>query len=78
MASSPDSERRLDSSEAFELGEGYEGLGPRGRALRVSSRELLHDDFALARGDDRPSEPIEFIRDEGRTPHDVVAPRTPL
>jgi hypothetical protein len=72
MGSSLRSERQLKCSEAFDLSEGYEGLGPGGRALRVSSRELLHNDVAFARGEARPTEPIEFVRDEGRTPHDVV------
>lgn len=72
MDSSLSSGRQLKCSEVFELSEGYEGLGPTGRALRVSSRELLKNDFALARGEDQPAEPTEFVRDEGRTPHDVV------
>jgi hypothetical protein len=38
----------------------------------VSSRELLDNDFALARGEESPSEPIEFVRDEGRKLHDVI------
>jgi hypothetical protein len=72
VGSSLGSERQLKCSEAFDLSEGYEGLGPDGRALRVSSRELLDNDLALARGEARPAEPIEFVHDEGRTPHDVV------
>jgi hypothetical protein len=54
------------------MGEGEEGLGAGGRALRVNSLELLHNDWALARGEERPVQPIEFVRDEGRTPHDLV------
>jgi hypothetical protein len=34
--------------------------------------ELLHNDQALARGEERPVQPIEFVRDEGRTPGDLV------
>lgn len=41
-------------------------------ALRVSSRELLRNDFALARGEERPSEPIEFVPAEGRIPGDLI------
>jgi Immunity protein family (Imm11) len=63
---------RLECSQAFELGEGYEGLGPGSRGLRVRSRELLGNDVALARGEEQPSDPIEFVRDEGRTPHDLI------
>lgn len=72
MDLSPASKRYLVCSEAFALNEGPEGLGARGSALRVTSRELLDDDFSLARGECRPSQPIEFVRDEGRTPHDVI------
>jgi hypothetical protein len=72
MGSNPGSERQLECSDAFMLGEGYEGLGPRARALRVRSRDLLENDFALARGEERPLEPIEFIRDQGGAPCDVV------
>jgi Immunity protein family (Imm11) len=72
MGSSLGSEPQLDCSEAFDLSEGYKGLGSGGGALRVASRELLHSDRALARGEVRPAEPIEFVRDEGRTAYDVV------
>lgn len=72
MASSLDSEPRLECSQAFDLGEGYEGLGPRGRALRVRSRELLHNSVEIARAEEHPPEPIEFVRDEGRKPHDLI------
>lgn len=72
MASSLDSDRRLECSQAFDLGEGYEGLGPGGRALRVRSRELLHNSSEIARAEEKVSEPIEFVRDEGRKPHDLI------
>jgi hypothetical protein len=54
------------------LGEGAAGLGAGGRALRVASRELLDNSFALARGEDLPSDPIEFVRDEGRIACDLI------
>jgi hypothetical protein len=68
----PASALRLECAEAFSLGEGCEGLRAAGNALRVASREVLHDDFALARGEHRPANPIEFVHDEGRTPCDVI------
>lgn len=54
------------------MGEGEEGLGSGGRVLRVRSLELLHNDRALARGEERPVQPIAFVRDEGQTPCDLV------
>ena len=61
--------RRLECSEAFDLGEGYEGLGVGDSALRVASREPLANDFELSRGEFLSTEPVEFVRDEGREPH---------
>jgi uncharacterized protein DUF1629 len=72
MVSSLDSDRQIDCSRAFLLSEGDSGLTAGGGALRVDTRELLHNDFAIARGEERVSEPIEFVRAEGRTPGDLI------
>lgn len=72
MGSHPDSEYGLDCSEAFALGEGPEGLGAGGNALRVTTPELLDNDAELAWGEEHPSAPIEFVRDEGRRPRDLI------
>jgi hypothetical protein len=58
---------RLDCAHAFLVGEAFK----RG-ALRVSSRELLHDEAKLTRAEERPSAPMEFIRAEGRRPYDLI------
>jgi hypothetical protein len=67
-----DSERHLECSQAFELGEGDEGLSHGGRALRVRSLDVLDSALGLARGEHVPSKPIEFVHDEGRKPQDMV------
>jgi hypothetical protein len=38
----------------------------------VASREPVPNPFALARGEERPPEPIEFVGDEGRIPGDLI------
>lgn len=68
MASSLVSNRRLDPADAFDLSEAWK----RG-ALRVSSPKLLNNAFELGRGEEHPSEPLVFVRDEGRTAHDLIA-----
>jgi hypothetical protein len=40
MGSNPGSERQLECSDAFMLGEGYEGLGPRARFARALPSEM--------------------------------------
>jgi hypothetical protein len=67
MASNLGSNRRLDPAEAFDVSEAFK----RG-ALRVRSKELRRDAFALGRGEVRPDEPVVFIRDEGRTARDLI------
>jgi hypothetical protein len=64
--------KRLKCADAFDLREGHGGLGPGGNALRVRPRERLSDAHALARGEERPRKPIEFVRDEGRIACDLV------
>jgi hypothetical protein len=61
------SERRLECSEAFDVAEAFK----RG-ALRVASVEPLQKAFEIARADYRPPEPIEYVRDEGHTPYDLI------
>lgn len=49
------------------LNEGTAGLGARGGALRVTSRELVDDDFSLARGECRPTTfPVRVALDGSR------------
>ena len=72
MASHLASKRQLSCSQAFELGEGREGLGSAGAALRVRARELAYDVGQLVRCDIRPAEPVEFTHAEGRIPHDLI------
>lgn len=72
MGSTPGSSRRLECHAAFALRESGASLGARGSPLRVATRELIHNDFALARGEDRPSVPIEFVRAEGAMLHDLL------
>jgi len=68
MALSRASDRaHLDPADAFDLGEAFQ----RG-SLRLRSRVLLPEPFELARGEVRPSEPIVFVRDEGRTARDLI------
>lgn len=66
-----DAIHRLDCRAAFSLGEGST-LGPRSSGLRLRTSGLIDDPFALARGEERPSKPIEFVRAEGRVPHDLI------
>lgn len=54
------------------LSEGEASLGWRASGLRVKTRELIENFFALARAEDRPLRPIEFVRAQGRVPHDVL------
>ena len=72
MGSKPVSEFRLNCNQAFSLSEGRAGLGPGGRALRVGSQDAIANYFALARGEDRPVEPIDFVRASGGKPHDLI------
>jgi hypothetical protein len=58
---------RLECWQAFNLAEAFEP-----GALRVKSRELVHGAFELARAELRPERPIDYVRDEGRTPHDLI------
>jgi hypothetical protein len=59
--------RRLECWQAFDLAEAFEP-----GALRVRSRELQHRAFELARAEFRPEGPIDYVRDEGHTPHDLI------
>jgi hypothetical protein len=40
--------------------------------LRVSGRDEIANYFALARGEDLPLEPLEFVRASGGKPHDLI------
>jgi hypothetical protein len=62
----------LECRDAFSLNEGRAGLGPGGRALRVEARHAIDDVFELARGENLPTEPLEFERSSGGKPHDVI------
>lgn len=62
----------MDCSEAYLLGEGEAGLSSGGRALRVSSRDLLDDPAAIARAEVKVSAPITFVREEGSEAMDLV------
>ncbi|MFN8149665.1 MAG: hypothetical protein U0R24_00875 [Solirubrobacterales bacterium] len=67
VSTSASNAARLDCAAAFALSEEFNR-----NALRLSSRELLHNDLALLRGEVQPSEPIEFVRDEGSDARDWV------
>jgi len=63
--------RHLDCRTAFALGEGAT-LGPRGSGLRLKTVERVDNVFALVLGEDRPAEPLELVRAEGRVPYDLI------
>jgi Immunity protein family (Imm11) len=72
LALPPDSERRLDCSSAFVIGE-REGLDRRSNTLCVRMRESERDPLALARAEELPADPLEFIQVEGVHAGDFVA-----
>jgi hypothetical protein len=57
----------LDCAHAFDLGEAFVPS-----ALRLRSRTLLREPLRVALAEDRPSEPIEFLRAEGDRADDFV------
>jgi uncharacterized protein DUF1629 len=61
----------LDCDAAFALSEGAT-LGGRSSGLRVTPRGPLDNAFALVLGEERPAEPIEFVRSQGRIPYDLI------
>lgn len=64
----PSSKRDPLAERAFDLGEAWDARG----RIRADAEESLVDPFALARGEQVPTEPIAFARAEGRRLLDLV------